>query len=89
MAARSTASPLGYVRAGIIVPKFAHTAVERNKLKRQLRELARVALLPLVSSCDVVLRVRAEAYRRSFDELRRDIHSVGEQLVGIYGGGPR
>ena len=32
-------SPAGHVRVAIIVPRHGHTAVRRNKLKRQLREL--------------------------------------------------
>lgn len=66
----------GCVRIGIVVPKFGFTAVRRNTLKRQLRELARLHALPLTQSRDVVLRVRPEAYRAEFAALRDDVTGV-------------
>lgn len=33
-------------RVGCVVAKYSHTAVERNRLKRRLRELVRTRLLP-------------------------------------------
>jgi ribonuclease P protein component len=56
-----------------VVPRFRQTAVARNRLKRRLRELSRVRLLPADLSADVVLRVRPEAYGATFDELGADI----------------
>ena len=35
---------------GFVVPKHSHTAVERNQLKRRLRELARTRLVPAAAS---------------------------------------
>jgi ribonuclease P protein component len=60
-------------RAGIIVGKFAHTAVDRNKLKRRLREIVRLDLLPAVTSQHVVIVARPGAYELTYSEWRRDI----------------
>jgi ribonuclease P protein component len=73
-------SAAGRVRVAIVVPKYSYTAVRRNKLKRQLRELARQTLLPRPVSCDVLLRARREAYAASFDVLRGDVDDVATRL---------
>ncbi len=70
---RLTASPLGHPRVGFVVPRFSRSAVDRNRLKRRLRELVRTQLLSIALSADIVIRARAEAYGASFDSLRVDI----------------
>ena len=67
-----------------MVPKHTHTAVERNRLKRRLRELARTGLLPRLaeSRLDVVIRAKPEAYRPSFAELEREMSAVVGRVVG-------
>ena len=67
-------------RVGLIVPRFKHSAVARNRLKRRLRELTRVHMLPIPLSADIVIRVRLEAYDASFALLTTDIMSAIEQL---------
>jgi ribonuclease P protein component len=74
-------SSLGHVRLAIVVPKYRFTAVRRNKLKRRLRELARVHVLSLPCSCDVLLRARADAYDAGYDNLRDAIGGVAAQLT--------
>lgn len=64
------------MRVAIVVPKWGHTAVSRNKLKRRLRELARDHLMARDTSRDVVLRARREAYDASFTDLRDDIQRL-------------
>jgi ribonuclease P protein component len=83
--ARTRASPLGFLRAGIVVAKHGQTAVKRNRLKRQLRELTRLRLVPLVASCDVVLRARHEAYGGSFEDLQQDVERIADQVLKVYG----
>ena len=68
------------LRVGLIVPRFKHSAVARNRLKRRLRELTRLRLLPVPFKMDVVLRIRPEAYEASFDRLTTDIVQAVEQL---------
>ena len=61
------------MRIGLIVPRFKQSAVARNRLKRQLRELSRLRLLPTDLPADVVIRIRPEAYAATFDALTADI----------------
>lgn len=68
------------MRVAIVVPKFGFNAVRRNKLKRQLRELARMQLLSRDSSADILLRARREAYGASFDALREDVAGIAGRL---------
>ncbi len=67
---------------GIIVPKHRHTSVERNRVKRRLREIVRVEMLPLTTGMDVVVRARANVYGASFLSLRMELANVGRQLRG-------
>ena len=61
---------VGYARLAVIVPRHRHTAVERNRLRRRLREILRRDVLPALPPLDLVVRARDEAYRATFDELR-------------------
>lgn len=65
---------------GIIVRKQGQTAVDRNRVKRRLRELVRLYLLPARQSIDFVIRTRDEAYAASFEELRTDLVEVAKWL---------
>src|SRR5215203_6160928 len=78
---RAVASLLRHARVGVIVPKYKHSAVDRNRLKRRLKELARTRLLPLVPPLDVVIRPRPEAYAASFAALGRDVERATRELV--------
>jgi ribonuclease P protein component len=69
------------MRVGLIVPRFKHSAVARNRLKRQLRELARLRLLPTDLSVDVVLRIQPGAYSATFDALGADVARALVQLT--------
>jgi ribonuclease P protein component len=85
---RVLASPLGVSRIGIVVPRHKHSAVDRNRLKRRLRELARIELLPGLraraaeSSIDIAIRARREAYDADFAALRTDVLSVATETRG-------
>lgn len=57
------------MRVGVVVPRFGHSAVERNRLKRRLREHVRSQLLPRQLAMDVVIWAQAPAYRLSFADL--------------------
>lgn len=73
---RVHASPLAHPRIGIIVPRYGHTAVLRNRLKRRLRELARTELLPRLAAVDVVIKARREGYDADFATLRDEIDTA-------------
>jgi ribonuclease P protein component len=64
-------SPVGSSRLAVIVPRYRHTAVRRNRLRRQLREIGRREVLPrLVTPTDLAVRARARAYETDFETLR-------------------
>jgi len=69
------------MRVGLVVPRYRHTAVARNQLKRRLRELARLRLLPTMLPFDVVIRTRPDAYDVGFDGLQADIERALAQLA--------
>ena len=66
------------------MPKQKHSSVERNRLKRRLRELARTRLLPVLPPVDLVIRTLPEAYGASFAALEREIGKVGERLSTMH-----
>ena len=64
---------------GIVVPRHQHSAVDRNRLKRRLRELVRLTLLPKLrsaSAIDVTIRARREAYAADMDALESDVDTI-------------
>ena len=82
---RALASLLPHPRVGIIVPRFKHSAVDRNRLKRRLRELARTRLIPALGSgsVDLVIRVLPPAYDATFDSLERQLRGTTDRLARI------
>ena len=70
-------------RVGLIVPKYNYSAVQRNKLKRRLRELTRTQLhnAERPSVQDVLLRAKKVAYDASFDELHAEIARLGAVIL--------
>ena len=80
---RIATSPLEHpstTRVGLIVPKVKHTAVERNQLKRRLKELVRQHLLVFEASQDLVILARTETYAASFEMLTQDILRIAAVL---------
>jgi ribonuclease P protein component len=82
---RVAASLHALSRVGLIVPRHRHSAVERNRVKRRLRELLRLEVLPVLSrvspALDVVVRAGAPAYDRSYDELRSELRQVTRRIA--------
>lgn len=81
---RMNASSFGHSRVGIVVPKHGHTAVERNRLKRRLRELVRIRILHQLGMIDVVIRARSEAYAASFAILAAEVDDLCSRLPQIF-----
>jgi ribonuclease P protein component len=67
-------------RAAIVVPRYGHSAVDRNRLKRRLREIVRLHWLPANLPGNAVFRARQAAYDSSFDELRAAVMSGLERV---------
>ena len=66
-------SPVGRSRLAVIVARERHSAVQRNLLRRRLREIGRRSVLPLLATpTDVLVRTRREAYRAGFETLRQE-----------------
>ncbi len=78
-----SASPADFSRVGWVVPLHRHSAVERNRLKRQLREIARLEVIPRLDARaipqDVLLRTRREAYEADYATLRDELVTWLEQ----------
>jgi ribonuclease P protein component len=72
-----SASPFSRLRLGLIVPRHGHSAVERNLLKRRLREIIRRELIPRLQRAgvdlDIILRARRTAYGVPYGELRKEL----------------
>ncbi len=68
-----------------MVPKASHTAVKRNQLKRRLRELVRLKMLPSLAPVDVVIRAGRHTYEASFVILSDEIDRVRSELPSVAG----
>jgi ribonuclease P protein component len=71
----------GPARVGVIVPRYGSTAVARNKLKRRLRELVRLELVPGLERVSILLRARPNAYRADMEQLRREMREARERML--------
>ncbi|CAA9328538.1 MAG: hypothetical protein AVDCRST_MAG40-1806 [uncultured Gemmatimonadaceae bacterium] len=76
---RALASLLPYARVGFVVPKYKHSGVARNQLKRRLREIVRTRLLATLPPGDVVIRSNPAAYAASFEQLVAELEAAGER----------
>jgi ribonuclease P protein component len=72
----------GQPRMGLIVPKFQSSAVARNRLRRQLREIWRQDVQERQPAWDLVIRARKEAYTADFDLLRSHIRAWRDAVLG-------
>lgn len=85
---RVLASLLRAHRIGVIVPRYKHSAVARNRLRRRLRELARrewQAPLAALPPHDVVLRAAPAAYDADFTRLANEMQRLGARLATTAG----
>jgi ribonuclease P protein component len=63
-------------RVGLTVPKALGNAVDRNRIKRRLREAVRAALPLLSSPVDVVLHPRRSVIDLDFLQLKREVAAI-------------
>jgi ribonuclease P protein component len=52
------------------VPKYSHSAVDRNRVKRRLREIVRLDVLHTLPNVDLVVRALPSAYTAGVEDLR-------------------
>ena len=62
------------------MPRYSHSAVERNLVKRRLRELVRTELLPSMAELDVVIRATPGAYGADYPTLRTAVWKAIERM---------
>ena len=79
---RASESLFSHGRIGVIVPKFGKTIVERNRLRRQLREIARTVMLPGIGRRDVLIKALASAYGSEFSALREELSGIARGIGG-------
>ncbi len=90
-----SASPVARSRVGLVVAKprqktspggkrVRAAAVQRNRLKRRLREIARRELLPVLAAhgvrIDLLIRARPEAYEAGYSVLCDELSAQREWL---------
>lgn len=85
---RATASLRAFPRVGFVVPKYKHSGVERNRVKRRLRELVRLHMLGLLEAHaathppqDLVVRIFPSAYGRDYAHLHEELEQAVRQLL--------
>ena len=78
---RAADSLLSHARVTVIVAKHGHTIVERNRLRRRLKELARMRIIPRLNAVDVVVRSLAVAYEAPFDVLDKEVERITQELM--------
>jgi len=72
-----SASPVLHSRVGVVVPKHRHNSAERNVVKRRIRELLRLEVLPRLNAAgatvDVMVRAKKSAYGAEYSVLQHEL----------------
>jgi ribonuclease P protein component len=64
------------------VPRYSHSAVDRNRVKRRLREIVRIEVLAALPNVDVVVRALPSAYSAGVSELREQCVRACSRIQG-------
>jgi ribonuclease P protein component len=70
----------GPARVGFTVPRALGTAVERNRIRRRMREAARLNLGAAGGGVDVVIHPKKSALRAEFAELCQEVARAFEKI---------
>jgi ribonuclease P protein component len=71
-------------RIGLTVPKALGKAVDRNRIKRRLREAVRSALPLLTAPVDVILHPRRSVIDLDFAQLKREVSTIFRSVQAAY-----
>jgi ribonuclease P protein component len=63
-------------RIGLTVPKALGGAVDRNRIKRRMREAVRAALPLITAPVDVILHPRRSVIDLEFQQLKREVANI-------------
>ena len=67
----------------MVVGKHGHSAVERNRLRRKLRELVRLYIIPEFTGIDIVLYASPGAYELEFKKLMEETIRIKARLTSV------
>lgn len=70
----------GPARVGFTVPRALGAAVERNRIRRRMREAARLSLGAAGGAMDVVIHPKKSALAADFAELREEMARAFERI---------
>jgi ribonuclease P protein component len=74
------ANGLNYSRVGLTTPRKIGMAVERNRIRRRIREILRGAWPSVPHGFDIVVNPRRSSCEREFAELKSELLS----LLGVH-----
>jgi ribonuclease P protein component len=79
-----SSSPVSYLRVGWIVPKLGHNSVQRNLVKRRIREILRQEVCPRLMDqhvqIDVLVRARKSAYDAEYSVLKSELAAWTDKI---------
>ena len=71
-------------RIGLTVPKALGKAVDRNRIKRRMREAVRAGLPLLSAPVDVILHPRRSVMDLDFVQLKREVATIFRSVQAAY-----
>ena len=77
------ASPQSYGRVAIVVPRHGRTVVERNRVRRLIREHLRLTVLSALPALDVVIRALPSAYATEAGTLRSELTEMTKRALDM------
>jgi ribonuclease P protein component len=77
-----------YARLGVIVPLYSQKVVDRNLLKRRIREVMRRRVLPMLAgNADIIVRARKKAYQADYETIKQELVTSSQKFIQTNMGG--